>query len=207
MANMSPEDFIRKEIAKLKPQAIVVGEDFRFGKDKLGDAKLLQKSVNTSVVPIVKNEQNLKISSSQIRQFLEQGDVENANKMLGYNYFLTSKIIHGLGIGAKFKFPTANLHIPNLKLLPEGVFAGITHIDNKKYLSAISVGYRQTLDKELKLCCESHILDFKQDIYHKEIKLEFVHKIRDQKKFESLELLFQQVEEDVEEIRRSIISS
>ncbi len=202
-ANILPEEFVKKDLmAKLNPHTIVVGEDFRFGKDKKGDAKLLQKFVDTEIVPILKNNNGEKISSSYIRELLQNGDIEKVNQMLGHNYFVCGQVIHGLAIARKFGVPTANIHISNLKLLPTGVFAGLTDIEDNKFLSAISIGIRQTLDKkDSKLCLESHVIDFDQDIYHKRVKLELERKIRSQQKFDSLDKLFEQIRKDIEIIK------
>ncbi|MCP4482499.1 MAG: bifunctional riboflavin kinase/FAD synthetase [bacterium] len=201
-ANMSAENFLKKDILeKINPQTIVVGKNFRFGKDKQGDIHLISKHSNlASIEEIKKNKQ--KISSTNIRELLRQGNIKETNELLGHTYFIKNQIIHGFGLATRFGVSTANIHIPKFKLLPEGVFKGYTQINNSNHLSAISIGLRHTLDRHKeKLCCESHLIDFKKNIYHQNIILELKEKIRDQQKFNSLTQLFDQVKKDIIKIK------
>jgi riboflavin kinase/FMN adenylyltransferase len=211
-SEMDPEKFVKNElIKKLNINHLVVGEDFRFGKAQKGDVLLLKNLAEkySFAVKSVENinfnsplNESLKISSTLIKQELLAGNLELANLNLGYDFFIKSRVIKGLQIARKFSIPTANLHIPAGKILPHGVFAGITEWKNKNYPSIISVGNRQTLENHNQLCLETHILDFKDEIYGDELKVSFVKKIRDQQKFESLDFLFAQVQEDIKKVIR-----
>ncbi|MDR0675919.1 MAG: bifunctional riboflavin kinase/FMN adenylyltransferase [Elusimicrobiota bacterium] len=149
-----------------------------------------------------------KISSTFIKNELLLGNIEKVNLMLGYNFFIRNKVIKGLGLARKFGFPTANIFIPRNKILPEGVFVGRVNVDEKIYNAVLSSGKRESLDKNkfkaqsvLKLCLEAHILDFNENIYGKEIEVYFIKKIRDQIKFETIDLVFEQVKKDVEFVK------
>jgi riboflavin kinase/FMN adenylyltransferase len=202
-ANMNAENFIKKDlIAKLNPHTVVVGKDFRFAKDQEGDVNFMKKFVNVEAVSEIKKDGD-KISSTHIRASIENGDLYFANKLLGYNYFMQNQVIHGLGLASKFDVPTANIHIPQFKLLPQGVFLGYTNVDGKAYLSAVSIGMRKTMNQaKPKLCCETHLIDFEGNIYHKNVKVQLVKKIREQQHFKSLDLLFKQVKKDIAKIKQ-----
>jgi riboflavin kinase/FMN adenylyltransferase len=203
-SQMAPELFIKHYlIDKLNIKGLVVGEDFKFGKNKKGDLKLLKNLASKynfalkAIKNIKKNSQ--KISSTLIKKELSNSKLKTANSSLDYNYFIENKVIKGHEIAKKFGTPTANLHIPFDKILPEGVFIGLTEYKNKKHPSIVSVGHKPTLNNENKLCIETHILDFNKDIYGKNIKVSFIKKIRNQKKFKSLDLLFNQVKKDIKQ--------
>ena len=204
-ANMDPENFLRNDLLKkINAKAIVVGDDFKFGKDKKGDVKFLKKFCNKldvkfKVVDAFKDDNGDKVSSSLIREYIKNSSIKDANIDLGHNYFIHNKVIKGLGLASKFGIPTANIHIPHFKILPKGVFTGYTNICGKEYPSVISVGSQKTLEKgEDKLCLETHVLNFDEDIYHKDVSVKFVDKLRDQKKFDSLDDLFDQIKKDVD---------
>ena len=206
-SSMEPEKFVEQELVnKLGIKGLVVGEDFRFGKDGQGDVLLLKnlakkyKFYLKSVENIKFND--LKISSTLIKNELLDENLDAANLHLGYNFLIKNKVIKGLQIARKFDVPTANVHIPSGKILPNGVFAGLTEWQNKKYPSVISVGHRQTLEQHKQLCLETHLLDFENEIYGDEVEVSFCKKIREQQKFENLDLLFARVKEDIKEAKK-----
>ena len=206
-AAMSPENFLKNDlINSLGMKVLVVGEDFKFGKDQKGDLVFLEK-MSKKYGFILKSVANVKIdsqkiSSTSIRQKLQNGDVSSVNLYLGHDYFIRGKVIKGLGLARKAGFPTANIHIPSGKILPNGVFIGMTKINGVKYPSVISVGFRKTLEeKKARLCLETHILDFSREIYDETVEVSFIKNIREQKKFETIDLLFKQVKKDVEVAR------
>ena len=179
ISSMDPEKFVKQElINKLDIKALVVGEDFRFGKAKKGDVellKILSEKYKFFLKPVENIKfDNLKISSSLIRRELKNGNLDAANLHLGYKFFIKNRVIKGLGIARKFSVPTANIHIPLDKILPNGVFAGITELKNKKYPSVISVGHRQTLENHKQLCLETHVLDFDREIYDEQVEISFL---------------------------------
>lgn len=207
MRDLSPGEFV-KIILKdhLKCKAVVIGPSFTFGKGGLGKPDLLSQEcarigITCNVIPevIIDGEP---VSSSRIRNILFEGDITEANRLLGHRFTLHGNVVHGVGLGKQLGFPTANIDIPNpMKIVPGGgVYACFSWIQGVRYQSAVSIGNRPTFlggDRSL----ESHILDFDCEIYDCDIKLEFVEKVRDQIKFESKEQLTEQIAKDVEKIR------
>lgn len=194
-ANMSAENFLQKDLLKkINPHTVVVGENFKFGKDQK-NADFMSNFCKVEKV-LELHDGAMKISSTNIRQLIENNDLAMANKLLGHEYFILNQVIHGLGLASKFGVPTANIHIPKYKLLPQGVFKGWTNVAGKDFLSAVSIGFREKI-----LCCESHLLDFTGDIYHQTVCLKLIEKIRDRQKFASLDELFIQVKKDIKKVQ------
>jgi len=206
--NISPEDFVDKIlIGQLGATHIVSGENYTFGKNKSGNSDLLkklcaEKGINYTIVPYTKDGQDI-ISSSLIRNKLDSGDIPGANRMLGRNYSISGKVIHCREVGTTLGFPTANILPEQSAQLPlSGVYATNTIVDGVSHPSITNVGPAPTFS-ENKLIIESHILDFSDDIYSKEITIEFLSLIRTQKKFNSKEELIKQLNKDTD-IRRKI---
>ncbi|MCK5582965.1 MAG: hypothetical protein KAI33_04205, partial [Elusimicrobiales bacterium] len=142
--------------------------------------------------------ENHKISSSLIRRQLTLGNIEDANKCLGWNYSITGKIIEGARIGRILGFPTANIDVPDLKIIPPGVFAVKIMLDGDIYNGVANAGYRPTIDKSKShLILEAHIFDFDKMIYGKTLRIEFLKRLRGEKKFSLSESLKKQITEDV----------
>ncbi len=207
MRDLPPGDFVRLILhERLKCKAVIIGPSFTFGRGGLGKPDLMslecaKLDILCKVIPevIVDGEP---VSSSRIRNILFEGGITNANRLLGHRFTLHGNVVHGVGIGKQLGFPTANIDIPNpMKIVPGGgVYACFSWVQGVRYKSAVSIGSRPTFlggDRSL----ESHILDFGQEIYDRDIRLEFVEKVRDQIKFESKEALIAQIKKDVEKIR------
>jgi riboflavin kinase/FMN adenylyltransferase len=207
LRDLQPEEFVKTILHDhLKCKAVVIGPSFTFGKGGLGKPDLLlceceKLGIICKVIPevIIDGES---VSSSRIRNILFEGDIANANRLLGHKFTLHGNVVHGVGIGKQLGFPTANIDIPNpMKIVPGGgVYACFSYVQGVRYKSAVSIGSRPTFlggDRSL----ESHILDFDQNIYDCDIRLEFVEKVRDQIKFESRDQLIVQIGKDVEKIR------
>lgn len=203
---LSPEDFVKKIlIDKLNCKAVVVGYDYRFGHKASGDAIYLKElgkkyGFHVTIIEPVYIE-NKVVSSTEIRELLLSGKLEEARKMLGRNYSIVGKIVPGKKIGNKLGFPTANIEPLGNYIIPKyGVYDTNTIIDNKSYLSASSVGFNPTFnDKSLKI--ETHILDFNENIYGKTIELEFVRYLREEEKFSDLSQLIKQIEADIMKVK------
>ncbi len=206
-------DFVKDIlIAKMNMKAIVVGEDCAFGYKKSGDLNLLKrlsKVYNYEVYPIKKEVDalNRDISSSLIKQLILKGDIGMANELLGYNYSIFGKVVHGNKIASQIlKSPTANIFVFDEKTLPKfGVYATSIKLEgsSKTYLGLSNVGTNPTVknDKENhKARIESYIYDFDEDIYEQEITISFIEFIREQRKFASLEELKTQIEKDKAEV-------
>ncbi len=203
MAVMSAEDFFTKIIiGHYDASGICVGHDFAFGKDREGNLNFLKKkcaenSIHFKHMSFV-NYKKHKISSSLIRRQLTRGNIEDANKCLGWNYSITGKIIKGARIGRQLGFPTANIDVPDLKIIPPGVFAVKLMLDGNVYKGVANAGYRPTIDKSKShLILEAHIFDFTKNIYGKILKIEFLKRLRGEKKFGLPESLKKQITEDV----------
>ena len=197
-------DFVKNYlIEKIRAKHIVIGYNHHFGKDRKGDFKYLKslsKEYGFSVEqlrPVII--QKSYVSSSVIRQNLEKGNIETANKFLGYDYFIKGKIIAGEKIGRKLGFPTANIELNDThKLLPKnGVYAVKVMVDKKENNGMLNIGTSPTVKGDYyQRTIEVHIIDFKGEIYNKEISVNFIGRIRDEKKFRNEEELINQLNSD-----------
>ncbi|PLW94564.1 MAG: riboflavin biosynthesis protein RibF [Marinilabiliales bacterium] len=200
--SMEAEDFIKDIlISTLNMKALVVGHDHSFGKGRMGDFSLLKElsqkyGFSVHQLSAVSNS-GFAISSTKIRTLLAQGDLTLANEMLGYNYSLTGTVIHGRGVGKDLGFPTANIKASNPdKLLPApGVYIIEVEINQEMLQGILNIGSRPTFNGEGQHV-EAHIFDFSGDLYTKEVRIEFLLRIRDEMKFYSLEALIEQIEKD-----------
>tara|TARA_A100000164_G_scaffold381520_1_gene433564 strand:+ start:681 stop:1607 length:927 start_codon:yes stop_codon:yes gene_type:complete len=192
------KDFL---VEKLKLKHIIIGYDHRFGKGReasVVDLKSYSKEYNFTVEEIEAKEiETIKISSSKIRNSINEGDLETTKKYLGRNFKLTGKIIKGDGLGKKINYPTANIFVKEkYKIIPkDGVYFIRTLIKNKSYNGMMNIGHRPTIGSNDK-SIEVHLFNFNQDIYNKEISIDIILKIRDEKKFSSIEALKQQLKKD-----------
>ena len=205
--NISPETFVDEIlIGQLGATHIISGENYTFGKNKSGNSELMKKlcqdkGITYTVVPYSKDGDNI-ISSSLIRKTLDEGDIPSVNRMLGRIYSISGKVVHCREVGTTLGFPTANiLPAENAQLPLSGVYATNTIVDGKVYPSITNVGPAPTFS-ETKLIIESHILDFNDDIYSKEITVEFLSLIRPQHKFSSKEELIRQLKNDTDTRRK-----
>jgi riboflavin kinase/FMN adenylyltransferase len=202
-SQLSANDFIEKILVnKLKIRKLIVGFNHQFGKDRMGNFEDLKKCADKFRFEVKKIEAELdnevEISSTIIRNALYKGEISVAKKYLGYYYFISGTVIEGNKLGRKLGFPTANISIPNDKLLPlPGVYAVTIEVDNHQYEGMLNLGYRPTISSELnKKNIEVNIFDFKRDIYGKEIRISFVGRIRDELKFAGLDELKKQLNRD-----------
>ena len=189
-------------VRKLNVKHITIGHDHTFGKNKSGNFELLKSlsdelGFKVNQLEAVQNN-DLNISSTKIRIALSEGRIKDANEMLGYNYPLTGKVIHGKKLGRTIGYPTANIEVPINKLLPKsGAYVVEVYIDNQFYKGMLSVGTNPTIDDKSKsLHTEVYILDFDQDIYDRQIAIKFRDFLHDEIKFEGLEKLIEKLDED-----------
>jgi riboflavin kinase/FMN adenylyltransferase len=201
VAQLSADLFVQEYIVDdLKAKAIVVGFNFRFGRNRKGDTAYLEKLgekynfVVKTVSPVVIDD--LTVSSTVIRQLITRGEIEKANQLLGHPYFMIGKVVKGKGRGKNLGFPTANLEFPSSKLIPApGVYAVWVYFKGKKFKGAMNIGTKPTFeDKELTV--EVHIFDFKEEIYGETLEVEIIKRIREEKRFSSLEALKEQIQKD-----------
>ena len=198
----SAEEFVKDYLVYyLNPKKVFVGFNFSFGKGASGNPQILEKLGEKYGFEVHReppiNYKDMLISSSKIRKFLEDGDITSAKNMLGYQPIIEGKVIPGDQVGREIGFPTANLLIEADIILPkQGVYATHIKINGHEYKSITNIGYKPTFNgKTLKI--ETHILDFSEDIYDKAVQLIFIQRIRDEKKFDSIEELKQQIVMDV----------
>lgn len=186
---------------------VVVGYDHRFGRNREGDHNTLVELADTfnfQVEEIPAQEiDHINVSSTKIRQALNEGRVKDAEKYLGYRYQLTGKVVKGDGNGRKFGYPTANIEVNYpFKLIPAyGVYAVHVLIDNTIYNGALSIGVRPTIHENAAPTVEVFIMDFEKDIYGQNITLEFVDYLREEKKFGSVDEMLTQIAKDVEQAK------
>lgn len=199
-------EFYEKLIyAKVGIRDLVVGYDHGFGRNREGDFEMLKdigKELNFEVHRVDEIDVNeTKVSSTNIRNFLTDGNIEMANSLLGYLYSFEATVVRGDRIGRELGFPTANLD-PNFKnkVIPgNGVYAVKVEIDGTELNGMLNIGYRPTVSDGVKKVIEVNILDFSDDIYGKDIRVYFVRMLRAEKKFESRDDLVQQIKKDREQ--------
>ena len=198
--DLTAETFFDLLIKRYKMGGIIAGKDFAFGKNRQGNISFLREKCkqNNILCNIIdfEEEDNSKISSSRLRNALKAGEIPTLNKMLGRNFTLEGKVIHGQQLGRKIGFPTANLDIRKEQILPRGVFAVLVYLNGKKYKGICNIGLRPTVIMNGLPSVEIFIFDFNKDIYGQILKAEFVQKIRAEKRFNGLGELTQQINED-----------
>ena len=202
-ANTSSEDFIKNYIVKnIEPAVLIIGYDHHFGNGRTGDFGMLYDLGNQYHFKVEKIQEqdieNMAVSSTKIRHFLENGDIKHANMLLGYEFSYTGKVIEGQQVGHKIGFPTANIEVEQVFQLIEkqGVYATYVDFDGKSYPSMTYIGKRPTMHDNRPQSIETHIINFDKDLYGKEIKVRFVDFVRDDVKFENTEALKNQIEKD-----------
>ncbi|MBQ1274238.1 MAG: bifunctional riboflavin kinase/FAD synthetase [Cellulosilyticum sp.] len=204
-ASISPEEFFTKIlIEQLKARVLVVGSNYYFGRDKIGNPSFLKglgKTYNVEVHVIeAVMEKNQMISSSQIRQLILTGKIEKANEMLGHPYMIVGNVVQGKQLGRTIGFPTINLIAdPDRVYPPNGVYATKVKVYSKTFLGMTNIGYNPTVNGEKKMI-ETHILDFNETLYGEEVEVDFYHFIRPEQKFDSIEALQAQISCDKERV-------
>ncbi len=201
-AQNSSEQFITDYVVKyVHPAMIVIGYDHHFGKNREGNIELLQKlksrfGYEVEEVPPYYVD-GAPVSSTRIRNLLHDGNVKEANKMLGYEYSITGVVVRGQRLGHTIGYPTANIEIPNeYKLIAaNGVYACRVLLGHRILKGMGNIGVRPTIDHG-DLTIEVNIFDFDEDIYDREITIQFVDRLRDEKKFKNLDALKAQLAKD-----------
>ena len=191
--NVSKEDFV-VFLKKLNIKSIVCGDDFKFGYQASGNVEFLKIFFEVDIVNY-KNDINGKIASRDIRQHLDDGNIEMVSQKLGRPHFICGTVQRGDQIGRTINFPTANIN-SNFYVPCNGVYVTKTFINDTIYLSLTNIGTRPTVDGNQKRI-ETHILDFDEDIYGVEIKVEFIQRIRNEEKFIDLDELKSQIKKDI----------
>lgn len=198
-AQLSADDFMRHIlIEKLNCRYLLVGDDFRFGRQRQGDFTLLaqQPEFATERTPsILIND--VRASSTAIRQALLQGDLAYAQTLLGHTYCLSGKVKHGAQLGRTLNCPTANVHLPPLHYAMNGVFVVEAEGQFGRRRGVASFGLNPTVSATTQQKLEVHLFDYQGNLYEKRIRVHFLHKLRDEVKFTSLAALEQQIAADM----------
>lgn len=207
VASMSPEEFVVHVLkGQMNAEAIVVGTDFHFGRNRSGDVAFLKANAEKFRYDLTVVEKAMdgerEISSTYIREELAAGRIEKANELLGYTYSIQGRVVHGKHLGTGMGFPTVNLLPPSQKHLPAfGVYLSEVEIDGKLYPGITNIGRKPTIKGEHPAGVETHIYDWTRDIYGKDVKVRFLTFMRPERKFDSVEDLKAQVLHDKEEGR------
>ena len=192
-SKVTANEFISVLIKQLKVKQIVVGEDFCFGRGREGGIKQLSAS---SMKLNIKNKilmDGKRISSTLIRNLLANDKLDEANKYIGRPYSISGKVVHGEKRGRKIGFPTANIHMRHNRPPLKGVFA----VKFQNHFGVANLGIRPSIKGEKKLQLEVHLLNFSSDLYGQHVSVIFLKKLRDEKKFKSLDELKEQIKLDV----------
>jgi riboflavin kinase/FMN adenylyltransferase len=206
-AAQSAEEFIATELVeRLDARSVSVGENFRFGHKARGDAALLQRqdAFATRVSELVELEGEI-VSSTHIRGLVTAGDVATAARFLGAPFTMRGLVVHGDKRGRTLGFPTANL-VPDAKLVvpDHGIYACRAEVDGEMHVAAVNVGVRPTFTTGRGLLVEAYLLDFDADIYGRPLRLEFLGRLRGERRFDSVDALVAQMTRDVDETRRVV---
>ena len=199
ISKMSPNDFISKFLEASGAVNIIVGKDFKFGIHASGNVDTLvsyKKSLFKVHAIEIEHIVDKRISSSLIKEFLSQGCICEVNRFLGRNYYIKGEVVEGEKRGRQIGFPTTNLKTEWNLLPKEGVYVTYIFVNGKRYDGITNIGYRPTFGKK-DLLIESHLFDFNEFIYGLEIKIEFLKRIRSEKKFDSVEELIENIKKDV----------
>ena len=206
LADMSAEMFIQRLLVEgLQVRYLVVGDDFRFGKDRKGDFALLQQAGRAYGVQVVNMHtfavDQIRVSSTRIREALKQGDLGLAEKLLGRPYRMSGRVAHGDKRGRQLGFPTANIHLHRHKLPLSGVYAvQLFGIDEEPVNGVANIGIRPTIGGG-KALLEVHLFEFDREIYGAHVQVHFLCKLRDEGNFSSLVQLTEQIGKDAQQAR------
>ncbi len=201
--DVHPDSFVKEHLSgELGCVGTVCGYNFKFGKSRLGTPETLREffgEKNTVVVDKIEVD-GIPVSSSQIRKFILDGDMESTRKFLGRPYSISTPVKKGKQLGRRLSFPTANQDFPDGVIIPKfGIYATkCTTADGAEYIGASNVGIRPTVDDGDYINCETYILDFHGDIYGQDLKVEFFKLLREEKKFDSVEELKAAIQNDAQ---------
>ncbi len=207
LASKTGEEFIRDILLKkIGMSKCVIGHDHAFGKNRSGNFELMKKMSLENNYDVEQIEtfmhDGLVVKSTVIRNLIHDGDTMKANQLLGRPYWFTGKVSRGDGRGRTIGFPTANIEGSPLKLVPkEGIYACRVSLDNKRYKAVTNIGSRPTFKEDDRRLIEAHVLDFDGNLYGKEVRIEFMYRIRDERKFDSTIELQKQIWQDIETAR------
>ncbi|MFL2635023.1 MAG: bifunctional riboflavin kinase/FAD synthetase [Dehalococcoidia bacterium] len=206
LSQFSAQEFLKELKERLNFQLLVVGEDFRLGKNQEGDLaqlRTISKELEFSIQEIpLQSDSKAKFSSSQIREFITNGNIDKANRILGTSFTIDGMVESGEKRGRQLGFPTLNLSLsPDLITPKKGVYASVTKIDGDEYKSIVNVGTRPTFGVD-KILAESHLFDYNGNAYDKEVTISLLEFIREEIQFNNKDQLINQINLDVKEVKR-----
>jgi len=203
-SRLSAEDFVKQILVeKLNAKKVIIGYDHRFGRNRNADINNLKTYGETFGFEVeeisAQDIDEVAVSSTKIRKALDEGEIEKANAFLGYHFMLTGKVKKGRGLGKELGFPTANIEIEeNYKIIPkQGSYIVSSIINGAKIYGMMNIGMNPTFNGS-KQTIEVHFFNFENDIYESVLKIDLLHRIREEEKFESVEALKNQLAKDKE---------
>ncbi|MCZ2173704.1 MAG: bifunctional riboflavin kinase/FAD synthetase [Burkholderiales bacterium] len=201
-AALTADAFVERIVRGLGVRHLMIGDDFRFGKGRRGDFALLQQAGKEHGFGVEAMEtlvhEGERVSSSAVREALDAGDLEHAERLLGRPYCISGRVIHGQKLGRKLGYATANIQLKRLKAPLSGIFVvTVDGIGARQYEGVASLGVRPTVSASGKPTLEVYIFDFEGDLYRAHLRVNFLHKLRDEAKFDSLDALQAQIARDV----------
>lgn len=212
-AQIAAEDFIERVLARgLGARWVLVGDDFRFGARRAGDPVMLKQAAGrlgfevAALASVMLDGE--RVSSTAVRNALAAGELARAGRLLGRAYSISGRVTRGDGLGRKLGFPTANVLMKHNRPPLAGIFAVEVHgIEGRALPGVASLGVRPTLARDARPCLEVHLLDFGRDIYGAHLRVDFLHKFRDEQKYADVETLKRQIAVDVENARDYFVAA
>lgn len=207
LSSMAPEDFVGQILStQLQAKHILIGDDFRFGRARGGNWALIEQlapTFNYQAAAMHSIEWlGERVSSTAIREALQQGDLHKAGLLLGRPYSMSGAIIHGDKIGRTIGFPTANIRLQHNRPPLLGIYAvEVSGLGDKARQGAASIGFRPTVGQQMKATLEVHLLDFDEDVYGCHVHVDFLHKLRNEAKYPDLDSLKTQIQQDINDTR------
>ena len=207
MMKMPWQEFIESAVNELEIASVVVGHDFSFGYRGQGTPERLRewceaRSIVCDIIPAVCVEGRV-VSSTEIRELIADGRIEEANRLLGHAHTLSDVIHAGYHLGSRMGSPTINMAFPDGVVIPRhGVYAARVFIDDgTRHIAVTNVGIRPTVSEDKRVSVESHLLDFQGNLYGRHARVEFCHFQRDERRFDSVEALAAQIQKDTQDTR------
>ncbi len=207
LASLAAEDFVEQIVIEgLRARMLMVGDDFRFGARRGGDYLMLERVAPQLGFELLRQptveRDGLRVSSSAVRDALAAGDFRSARRLLGRPYTISGRVIHGRKLGRNLGFPTLNLPVRFTRPALAGVFVVQVHgLAGSPLPGVASLGRRPAVERDGALVLEVHLFDFAREVYGERVCVEFLHKLRDEARYDSLDLLAQQIRRDAEQAR------
>ena len=205
-------DFVRLLVEEFNLARLIIGEDFALGRQRGGDPETLaalgqELGYEVEVIELLTNDATTKVSSTEVRNALGDGDVTLVSELLGRRFALHGPVVVGFERGRSIGFATANVAIGNDRAIPApGVYATIAHLESGPMPSVTNIGMRPTFDDGGGLSIECHIIDFDADIYGTDLRVEFVQRLRGERKFDGIDALVEQIGNDRDTARDLLVS-